>query len=169
MLVLIFTFDLILGKPLARFIELSMKFLGECKLRIIILLFLLLLLELQKLFLFSSKAICITEAWLNHTNFFTSISIPGYEFCCILTILGAGEVAIYVCSKFHYEVINDYDLFCEACTNLSINLHDSNKINFVIGTVYRYPTSRYQNFTESLNNSMTKLPKSNCIFYLLET
>ena len=59
-------------------------------------------------------------------------------------------------------------IFPEKIVKIYGLLHDFNKkINLVIGTVLRHPTSTYQNFTESFNNSMTKLLKSNFNFYVV--
>ena len=45
--------------------------------------------------------------------------------------------------------------------------NSKNKANYVVGVVYRHPTSRHDDFIDAINCSIDKIAKSNQNFYLL--
>ena len=75
---------------------------------------------------------------------------------------------MYTSNKFHFQTIEEYNIENADCENLGIKLQNSKiKENYVVGVVYRRPTSRHDDFIDAINCSIDKSAKSNQTFYLL--
>ena len=87
----------------------------------------------------------------------TSISLPGYIFLHKNSVSNAGGVGVYISDLLRFNEITFKATF-PGCESLWINLNSSNnESNYVIGTVYRHPSTSITNFCEYINEIFIEL------------
>jgi len=116
--------------------------------------------------------VCISETRLKGEPLI-NISMPNYNFIHADSETNAGGVAIYVASKYKFEIDYELKLNSEGIEDLRLNLilDDKNSKKLTIGAIYRHPNSsknNIENFTESLCNSINKITNRKGTFFILE-
>ena len=97
----------------------------------------------------------------------TNISLPGYSFLHNNSQTNAGGVGVYIHESLRYDELDCTTDFA-GCEDIWIKITCpiTNNI-FIIGTVYRHPTTNVQNFLDCLNLMLMKLNDTNKHFFIL--
>ena len=75
----------------------------------------------------------------------TNITIPDYNFAQTDSVTNAGGVAIYISSKYEFELVQSYNMNLNGCEDLWLEVTvPTNQTSFIIGTVYRHPSSKIE-------------------------
>ena len=73
---------------------------------------------------------------------------------------------IYISSKYKFELVQSYNMNLNGCEDLWLEVTvPTNQTSFIIGAVYRYPSSKIETFCEAFINTINLLSKK--IFYVL--
>ena len=101
-----------------------------------------------------------------------NISIRNYKFVHADSTTKADGVAIYISSKFDFELDCELEIHTKSCEDLWINLTQKKKVSkkLTIGAIYRQhnPSSNgTETFSEALSNSIHKIINRKCTFYVL--
>ena len=84
-----------------------------------------------------------------------NISIPNYKFVHGDSTTKAGEVTIYISSKFDLELDCELKMHIKGCKDLCVNLTQKEKVakKLTIGAIYRHPnpsSNSIEKFSEAL-------------------
>ena len=108
--------------------------------------------------------ICISETKIKDKPLL-NISIPGYTFLHSST--NAGGVGIYIIDTLQYEEITLQTEFF-GCENLWVRIKATvSSIHYIIGTIYRHPTSNMKDFSDYLNNSISELNDTKSYYFII--
>ena len=115
-----------------------------------------------------SHVICISETKIkNSTGALINLSIPGYEFVNVNSISNAGGVGVYIAEPFQYEKLTLEPQF-DGSEQLWICIKNTTtSINYVIGTIYRHPSSTTRDFIEFLNDIISELTSFKIYYFIL--
>ena len=91
-----------------------------------------------------------------------NISIPNYKFGHTDSTAKAGGVAIYISSKFDFELDCERKMHIKGCDDLWINFMQKEKASkkLTIGAIYRHPnpsSNSIETFSEALSNTIHKI------------
>ena len=96
-----------------------------------------------------------------------NFSIPGYKFINENSLTNTGGVGVHVSEVFHYEIITFDFQFC-GCKQLWIRINCLNSdFVYVIGTIYRHPSTNASDFIKFLNNIISQLNASKMYYFVL--
>ena len=110
--------------------------------------------------------ICLSETKIKN-NPMLNLSIPGYKFVNANSLTNAGSVGVYVSEAFHFEIIT-FDFQYAGCEQLWIRIKCPNSDSvYVIGTIYRHPSTNTNDFTEFLNDIISQLNASKLYYFIL--
>ena len=114
---------------------------------------------------------CVSETRLKG-ELLINILIPNYKFVHTDFTTKTGGVAIYISSKFDFELDCELEMHIKGCEDLWINLTQKEKASkkLTIGAIYRYPnpsSNSIKTFTEALSNTIHKIINRKCTFYVL--
>ena len=120
---------------------------------------------------FSFDIVCVSETRLKGEPLI-NISIPNFKFVHADSTTKAGGVAIYISSKFDFELDRELEMHIKDCEDLWINLTQKEKPSkkLTIGAIYRHPnpsSNSIETFSEALSNSIHKINNRKCTFYVL--
>ena len=109
---------------------------------------------------------CVSETRLKGKPL-TNITINDYNFAQTDSVTNAGGVAIYISSKYKFELVQSYNMNLNGCEDLWLEVTvPTNQTSFIIGAVYRHPSSKIETFCEAFINTINLLSKK--IFYVLD-
>ena len=101
-----------------------------------------------------------------------NISLPDYNFVHSDSVTNAGGVAVYVSTKYKFQLDCDLEMKLNGCEELWLNIktNDISNQKFTVSVIYRHPNysnSTVNEFTEALFNSINKITNRKYTFYLL--
>jgi len=101
-----------------------------------------------------------------------NILLPNYNLTHAVSPTNAGGVAIYILSKYKYEIDHDLKMNTVGYEDLWLNIFPDNKSleKITIGAIYRHPNlsnNNMRNFIDSLANSIKKINDRKGKFYVL--
>ena len=90
----------------------------------------------------------------------TNITIPDYNFAHTGSVTNAGGVAIYISSKYKFELVQSYNMNLNGCEDqwLEVTVF-TNQTSFTIGAVYRHPSSKIKTFCKAFVHTINLLSK----------
>ena len=111
------------------------------------------------------NAICLQETWLTENSDLTSFQIPGYTLISQVAICSShAGLAIYVQEHYKYKLLSCYQ-HTKIWEGLFIEIESEEfEKKFIIGSMYRPPRERnenYQSFLNKLSPVLTHLEKYN--------
>ena len=110
--------------------------------------------------------ICISETKIKDKPLL-NISIPGYIFLHVNSSTNAGGVGICIIDTLQYEEITLQTEFF-GCENLWVRIKSTiSSTHYIIGTIYRHPTSNMKDFSDYLNNSISELNDTKSYYFIL--
>ena len=91
-----------------------------------------------------------------------NVSLPGYSFYFSNSTTHVGGVGIFVSNSLHDKEVSSYNLNLTSCENewISVTCLFTQK-EFVIGCIYRHPSSKLQPFCDCLRDSLANLNEAN--------
>lgn len=111
--------------------------------------------------------VCVSETRLKHEPLI-NVSLPGYNFEHVDSKSKAGGVAIYISTKFRYEINQNIDTVClPDSESLWVTIFPSPQSQLTIAAIYRHPTHNVRQFTEGICSILTLLNSQNKTYYLL--
>ena len=86
--------------------------------------------------------ICISASRLSQKNpQTTNINLAGYNIEQAQTESSAGGVLLYISQKFSYKPRKDLQIYCpKKLESVFIELTIPNKLNFIVGAMYKHPS-----------------------------
>ena len=103
--------------------------------------------------------VCVSETRLKGEPL-TNITIPDYNFAQTDSATNANGVAIYIFSKYKFELVQSYNMNLNGCEDLWLEVTvPTNQTSFIIGAVYRHPSSKIETFCEAFINTINLLSK----------
>ena len=128
-------------------------------------------LKLIQIELYSNRIthiICISETKIkNSTGALINISISGYEFVNVNSFTNAGGVGIYFAESFQHEKLTLEPHF-HGSEQLWLRISNTTtNINYVIGTIYRHPSSNTKDFIEFFNDILSELTALKVYYFIL--
>ena len=109
--------------------------------------------------------VCASETRLKGEPL-SNITTTDYNFAQIDSVTNAGGVAIYISSKYMFELVQSYNMNLNGCEDLWLEVTvPTNQTSFIIGAVYCHPSSKIETFCEAFINTINLLSKK--IFYVL--
>ena len=130
--------------------------------------------EFLKKFPVMPHLIAITETRLKTSSNLQSINLPQYTFCHADSLTLAGGVGVYIKDNLQFKVRSDLKFCNEGCENFWIELVPTNaSTNFnnkqktiIFGVIYKRPSTNFDNFTDSFEQTLQKLQLQGCKFYI---
>ena len=102
---------------------------------------------------------CVSETRLKGEPL-SNITIPDYYFAQTDSVANPGGVAIYISSKYKFELVQSYNMNLNGCEDLWLEVTvPTNQTSFIIGAVYRYPSSEIETFCEAIVDTINLLSK----------
>ena len=96
-----------------------------------------------------------------------NIAIPGFTFLHVNSKSNAGGVGVYVSDLLQCKQLTFSSTFA-VCETIWMEITCPNtKINYVVGTVYRHPTTNVNQFCEFLNDILTELDINHKKYFIL--
>ena len=113
--------------------------------------------------------ICISETKIkNSTGALINISISGYEFVNVNSFTNAGGVGVYIAESFQHEKLTLEPHF-DGCEQLWLRISNTTtNINYVIGTIYRHPSSNTKDFIKFFNDILSELTALKVCYFILD-
>ena len=100
--------------------------------------------------------ICLSETRLKD-QVPINVNIHGYNFVNANSPTNAGGVGMYVSSNINYSTTKSFEIDNDGCENIWIKIQNDAKLSLIIGAVYRHPNSNVNEFTKSLDVSLSKI------------
>ena len=85
------------------------------------------------------------------------VNINGYNFTNANSPTNAGGVGMYVSSNINYSTMKSFETDNDGCENIWIKIQNDAKLSLIVGAVYRHPNSNVNEFTKSLDVSLSKI------------
>ena len=96
-----------------------------------------------------------------------NITILGYTFLHVNSVSNAGGVGVHVSDLLQFKKLS-FEASFSGFERIWINLtYPGTDINYVVGTVYRYPNSNAYDFMKFLNDILTELNLDHKRFFVL--
>ena len=112
--------------------------------------------------------VCSSETRLNIRDPLINVFLPGYNFIHTKANLHARGVAMYISTKYRYEINRKIDTsrLIDSESTWVIPFTSENTY-LVIGIVYRHPTNNKKQFTKGLCNILTSLNLQHKTYFVL--
>ena len=104
----------------------------------------------------SPDIICLSETRLKN-QVPINVNIHGYNFVNANSPTNAGGVGMYVSSNINYSTTKSFEIDNDGYENIWIKIQNDAKLSLIIGAVYRHPNSNVNEFTKSLDVSLSKI------------
>ena len=113
------------------------------------------------------SCIGISETWLQRSAHTCNIS--SYNFVHnFRSDRAGGGVRLNVAKELEFRIREDLDLNNKECAeSLFVELSRPNKINIIIGIIYRPPNQNQREFIDNLDRLITNISKTNKLCYLM--
>ena len=111
--------------------------------------------------------ICVSETKLKSLPL-RNLSIPNYEFYFSNSPTNADGVAIYISKHFIVHNTSKQLIGITGCEDLWLKFGDrTNHSQYLVGSIYRHPSSNCANFIEAFNDSLAQFLTSNIKLFVL--